>query len=91
MLLTFIIKFIINSDKLSLIQESSISICCKNITSAFVRATDLLNIMKVEKKKRGDFTYETAPQANKDSAEESLTNANLFVSHIRMFIQKQSS
>ena len=59
-------------------------------TSAFVRAADLLNIIKIEKKKRGDFTYETAPQANKDPAEDSLTNANLFISHIRTFIQKQS-
>ena len=59
-------------------------------TSVLVRAADLLNVMKVEKKKRGDFIYETAPQANKDPAEDSLTNANLFISHIRTFIREQS-
>lgn len=58
-------------------------------STAFIRADDLLNIVKTEKKKRGDFTYTTTSEANKEPAEDSLTNANLFVSHIRTYIQKK--
>jgi hypothetical protein len=42
----------------------------------------LLNIFEEEKGKRGEFTYETLPQANKEPAETSLNNAKLFVSNI---------
>ena len=42
------------------------------------KADTLLNIFKVEKKKRGQFTYQKLPQANKDPADESLENAKLF-------------
>jgi uncharacterized protein (UPF0332 family) len=47
-----------------------------------VRAEDLLGIFAVEKRKRGDFTYTTIPQANRLPAEESLANARFFVSNI---------
>ena len=47
-----------------------------------VKADELLQIFKDEKWKRGNFTYNTIPQANKNPAEESLANAKLFVSNI---------
>ncbi len=53
------------------------------------RADELLGILQEERKKRGEFTYEKLPQANREPAEQSLNNARLFVSHIKRFIQKQ--
>lgn len=53
-----------------------------------VRADALLEIFKDEKWKRGNFTYNTIPQANKEPAEESLKNSKLFVSNIMKIIQK---
>lgn len=47
-----------------------------------VRADELLEIFKDEKKKRGRFTYQTIPQANKEPAEDSLKNAKFFVANI---------
>ncbi|MDD5133569.1 MAG: HEPN domain-containing protein [Candidatus Nanoarchaeia archaeon] len=52
-----------------------------------VKADELLEIFKVEKGKRGDFTYKTIPQANKGPAEESLRNSKFFVSNILKIIQ----
>ena len=49
---------------------------------ALVRAEYLLGIFKEEKKKRGDFTYRTLPQANKVPAEESVAHAKIFFKHI---------
>ena len=43
-----------------------------------IKAEALLNIFEKEKTKRGDFTYETLPKANKEPAETSLNNAKLF-------------
>ncbi len=45
---------------------------------AFVRAEYLLGIFKEEKSKRGEFTYRTIPQANKDPARESIEHAKTF-------------
>lgn len=63
----------------------------KHILDAYetllVRAEDLLHIMKEEKSKRGKFTYKTFPQANKDPAEDSIINANLFFTHIKNMLQ----
>ena len=39
-----------------------------------VRADELLEIFRDEKWKRGHFTYQTIPQANKGPAEDSLKN-----------------
>ena len=43
-----------------------------------VKAESLLQIFKSEKKKRGDFTYNTISQANIEPANESLDNAKIF-------------
>lgn len=50
------------------------------------RAEALLDILKTERTKRTNFTYETIPQANKEPAENSLNNAIFFLSHIIKFI-----
>lgn len=53
-----------------------------------VRADDLLDIFRDEKRKRGDFTYQTIPQANKQYADDSIKNAKMFVSNISNVIRK---
>lgn len=52
-----------------------------------IRADSLLEIFKLEKGKRGDFTYKTIPQANKEPAEDSLKNAKTFVSNVTKIIK----
>ena len=52
-----------------------------------LKAEVLLDILKSEKDKRTDFTYETIPQANKIPADESLNNALIFLSHIQGFLK----
>lgn len=52
-----------------------------------VRADELLEIFKDEKWKRGNFTYNTIPQANKEPAEDSLKNAKQFLSNISKVIK----
>jgi len=47
-----------------------------------IRADTLLGIFKIEKKKRGEFTYQKLPQANKAPANESLNNAKTFFKNI---------
>ncbi len=52
-----------------------------------VRADELLEIFKDEKWKRGNFTYQTISQANKEPAENSLKNSRFFVSNIMKVIK----
>ena len=47
-----------------------------------VKAEELLGIFKIEKKKRGEFTYQRIAQANLEPAKESLENAKNFLKHI---------
>ena len=51
-----------------------------------IRAETLLEIFKKEKKKRGDFTYNTIPQANLEPAEESIKNAKEFIKHCNSYL-----
>jgi len=51
-----------------------------------IRAETLLEIFKTEKKKRGDFTYNTIPQANSEPAEESIKNAKEFIKHCNSYL-----
>ena len=53
-----------------------------------VRADELLEIFKDEKWKRGHFTYQTIPQANKEPAEQSIRNATLFIKNITLVLEK---
>jgi len=54
---------------------------------AVIRADVLLEIFHEEKWKRGNFTYNTIPQANKEPAEDSLKNAKYFVANINKVIE----
>ncbi len=56
---------------------------------AILRADTLLAIMSMEKKKRGDFTYKTIPQANKEPAKESVDNAKKFIITITEIIESK--
>ncbi len=51
-----------------------------------VRAEALLEMYKAEKRKRGDFTYNTIPQANRYPAEESITHAKDFFKHCDAYL-----
>lgn len=51
-----------------------------------VRAETLLEIYKEEKKKRGNFTYNTIPQANRAPAKESIENAKVFFKHCNTYL-----
>ena len=53
-----------------------------------VRADELLEIFKSEKWKRGHFTYQTIPQANKEPAEQSIQNALTFIKNIKLVLEK---
>ncbi|MBU2634485.1 MAG: HEPN domain-containing protein [Nanoarchaeota archaeon] len=52
-----------------------------------VRAEELLEIYKTEKRKRGDFTYKTIPQANVEPSKESLENTKIFLKNIKRIIE----
>ena len=47
-----------------------------------IRAETLLGIFRIEKKKRGEFTYQRLSQANREPAQESLDHARTFFSNI---------
>ncbi|MDP2907815.1 MAG: HEPN domain-containing protein [Nanoarchaeota archaeon] len=51
-----------------------------------IRADGLLGIFLLEKKKRGEFTYQKLPQANKEPAKESLDNAALFFKNVNKIL-----
>jgi len=59
----------------------------KEFVDTGILDVNLLEIYKKEKWKRGNFTYQTIPQANKEPAEESLTHAKQFVANITKVIE----
>ena len=52
-----------------------------------VRAGALLGLFKIEKRKRGRFTYQRLSQANKEPAEESMGNSTTFFKHMFGLVQ----
>ncbi len=52
-----------------------------------VRADELLGLFRLEKGKRGRFTYKTIPQANIEPADESVKNAKKFITHVKQVIE----
>ena len=54
-----------------------------------VKAESLLQIFKAEKKKRGDFTYNTIAQANIEPANESIENAKTFLKHCNAYLTEE--
>ena len=53
-----------------------------------IKADKLLDIFRIEKKKRGDFTYSKLAQANKEPAEESIEHAREFFRHVYGLCEK---
>jgi|SRR3989338_4258719 len=53
-----------------------------------VRAEELLDIFSKEKGKRGRFTYQKLPQANREPAKESFDNASFFFKNINKVLRK---
>ena len=53
------------------------------------KAETLLNIFFSEKRNRGRFTYNLNANANLPFAEQSIKNAKIFVSTIKMLLEKQ--
>jgi len=63
----------------------------KIYSKAIIEADTLLNIFKIEKSKRGKFTYQKLSQANKQPAEESLKNAKFFFSNTNLLLHKRTN
>jgi len=53
-----------------------------------VRAEELLGVFSFEKRKRGEFTYQKLPQANKEPAKESMENASFFFKNVNNILRK---
>ncbi len=53
-----------------------------------VRAEELLGIFSKEKGKRGRFTYQKLPQANREPAKESFDNASFFFKNMNKILRK---
>lgn len=66
----FVLQGVIDKELLILYEE------------VLVKAEELLGIFKIEKKKRGEFTYQRIAQANLEPANKSLENAKTFLKHI---------
>lgn len=77
-----------NEFKKNFVDTGELDINLLNIyKKMIIRADELLEIFKNEKWKRGNFTYKTIPQANKEPAEDSLKNSQKFVSNINKVIE----
>ena len=53
-----------------------------------VRAEELLGVFSSEKRKRGEFTYQKLPQANREPAKESMENASFFFKNVNKILRK---
>ena len=73
-------KYLVNTGKLDM---ELLKIYQKMV----VRADALLGIFSMEKRKRGEFTYQKLPQANKEPAWESLSNASFFFKNINKILR----
>jgi len=51
---------------------------------ALIRAEVLLGILRDEKQKRGEFTYRTIPQANREPARQSIEHARTFFRNMNL-------
>lgn len=58
-----------------------------NIKCKLIKADSLLEIFKIEKMKRGFFTYNIKSEANMPYAQESIHNARKFISSVKAIIQ----
>ena len=53
-----------------------------------IKADELLGVFSKEKRKRGKFTYQKLPQANREPAKESFDNASFFFKNINKILRK---
>ncbi|MBS3138278.1 HEPN domain-containing protein [Candidatus Woesearchaeota archaeon] len=53
-----------------------------------MKADVLLGIFRLEKSKRGDFTYKKLPQTNREPAEESIRHAEKFFRNMKLMVKK---
>ena len=60
----------------------------KIYSKMIIRADELLELFKIEKGKRGNFTYNILPQANFEPAKESVNNCFKFFSNINKVIEE---
>ena len=71
-----------------LISNGKLDVKLLNIyKSAIVKADSLLGLFISEKDKRGTFTYQELSDANKEPAEESINNANQFLTSVIRLMQ----
>jgi len=56
-----------------------------------IRAETLLELYRLEKGKRGKFTYNTIPQANMNPAEESINRAKTFFKHCNTYLSNETN
>jgi len=73
-------KYLVNTGKLDIE-------LLKMYKKMIVRADALLGIFSMEKRKRGEFTYQKLPQANREPAQESLQNASFFFKNINKILR----
>ncbi len=73
-------KYLVNTGKLD-------TELLKIYQKMVVQADALLDIFFIEKRKRGEFTYQKLPQANREPAEESLNNALFFFKNINKILR----
>jgi uncharacterized protein (UPF0332 family) len=73
-------KYLVNTGKLD-------AELLKIYKKMIIRADALLGIFSIEKRKRGEFTYQKLPQANIDPAQESFNNAALFFKNINKILR----
>jgi uncharacterized protein (UPF0332 family) len=57
--------------------------------SALIKADSLLGLFITEKDKRGEFTYQKLPDANKEPAKDSIDNATKFLTHVKKLIENK--
>ncbi len=55
--------------------------------SSLIKADNLLGLFVTEQEKRSEFTYKTISQSNIEPAQESITHAEEFLTHINMMLK----
>lgn len=72
-----------------LVLSGEIDVELLHIYKAVVMKADLLlHIFKLEKSKRGAFTYKKLPQANREPAEDSIHHAEKFFKNMNIMVKK---
>lgn len=71
-----------------LVKTGKLDVQLLNIYKKMIlRAEELLGIYFLEKRKRGEYTYQKLPQANMEPAKESFENSSLFFKAINQILR----